>query len=109
MSFRTDGEQLLIAATESGLLIIHSSPATLSWVPRDVINDAYNVGGTLTVGTFESLDEAKKAARERYSVPIDSWRVSDVLPWDTGARIETENHAPDIDGHSFRRHGIHWK
>jgi hypothetical protein len=99
----------LTAATESGLLIIHSSPTTLSWVPRDIVNDAYNVGGTLTVGTFDSLDEAKDAARERYSVPMEDWRVGDVLPFDIGGKTRTEIHTPEIDGHHLVRHGVRWK
>jgi hypothetical protein len=109
MSLSADGPKFFTAKTKSGLLIIHSSPLTLSWVPRDVVDHAYNVGGTLTVGTFESVDDAKRAACEQYSVPVDTWRASDVFPLDSGARIKTENHTPEIDGHSFVRHGIRWK
>jgi hypothetical protein len=109
MSIHSDEGQYLTAATEAGLLIIHSSPAILSWVPRDVVNDAYNVGGIVMVGTFDSPDEAKHAAREQYSVAIEDWQVSDVLPFDTGGEAQTEIHTPEIDGHNFVRHGIRWK
>ena len=54
------GQRYLTTAIDSGLMIIHSSPVTLSWVPRDVVNHVYNVGGTLTVGTFGSLDKQCK-------------------------------------------------
>ena len=103
------GNQYLTAATEAGLLIIHSSPATLSWVPRDVVNDAYNVGGIVVVGAFESLDEAKRAAQEQYSVSIEDWQATDVLPFDIGGQTQTEIHTPEIDGHNIARHGIRWK
>ena len=104
-----DGGQYLTATTESGMLIIHSLPITLSWVPRDVLNNAYNVGGTVTVGTFEGLDEAKHAASEQYSVLPSSWEARDVLPFESGNRTKTQNHSPEIDGHNFIRHGIRWK
>jgi hypothetical protein len=109
MSSHGDGGQYLTAATEAGLLLIHSSPTILSWVPRDVVNDAYNVGGLVTVGTFNNLDEAKHAAKEKYSVPIENWQVNDVLPFDIGGQTQTEIHTPEIDGHNFVRHGIRWK
>jgi len=98
----------LTATTESGMLIIHSLPITLSWVPRDIINDALNAGGIVTVGTFETVDEAKSAAAQQYPVVSEQWQASDALPFDIG-ESETEIHTPDIDGHNFVRHGIRWK
>jgi hypothetical protein len=109
MSFEAERGQYMIARTEAGLLIIHSWPITLSWVPRDVVNKEYNVGGTVTVGTFGSLDEAIHAAAEQYPVPAEEWHVSDVLPFDTDAKTRTEIHTPEIDGHKLVRHGIRWK
>lgn len=76
MSFQMAGGPYLIAVTEAGLLIIHSSPITLSWAPRDVVNDVYNVGGTVTVGTFDSLDEAKQAARDQYPLTFEGWQAN---------------------------------
>jgi hypothetical protein len=107
MSSHLDGGRYLTATTEAGLLIIHSLPLTLSWVPRDVVNDAYNVGGTVAVGTFENVEEAKQVARERYSVSVEQWQVSDSLPFDSGDDMEI--HTPEIDGHNLVRHGIRWK
>jgi hypothetical protein len=107
MSTQTGQGRYLFAITESGLLIVHSLPITLSWVPRDIVNDAYNVGGTLTVGTFESVDDAKSAAVERYQITAADWQESDRLPFQPDT--PTENHTPEIDGHNFLRHGIHWK
>ena len=104
-----DRSQYLMATTEAGVLIIHSSPITLSWVPRDVVNDVYNAGGTITVGTFESLDAAKHVASEQYSVAAEDWQISDVLPFDIDPKTRTEIHTPDIDGHKFVRHDIRWK
>ena len=89
------------------MLIIHGSPITLSWVPRDVVNDAFNVGGIVMVGTFDSVEEAKNVAKERHSVR--DWQISDSLPFDIGGDTETEIHTPDIDGHKLVRHGIRWK
>lgn len=89
--------------------MIHSLPITLSWVPRDVVNDAYNVGGIVTVGTFDSLEEAKVAAREQYSIVAEDWQASDVLRFESMGGTQTENHTPEIDGHRFVRHGIRWK
>ncbi len=89
------------------MLIIHGSPITLSWVPRDVVNDAFNVGGIVIVGTFDSVEEAKNAAKEQHSVR--DWQISDSLPFDSGGDTETEIHTPDIDGHKLVRHGIRWK
>ena len=109
MSTDSGGNQYLISAKETGLLVIHSSPITLSWVPRDVVNDAYNVGGIVTVGTFDSVDEAKHAARDQYFALMEDWQVTDVLPFDVGGQTRTEIHTPDIDGHNFLRHGIRWK
>lgn len=91
------------------MLVIHSSPVTLSWIPRDIVNHVYNPGGTVAVGTFDSVDAAKHAANEQYSAAIDNWQVSDISPFDSSAGIGTENHTPDVDGHHIRRHGIHWK
>jgi hypothetical protein len=109
MSFQPGGDQYLTAAAEEGLLIIHSTPATLSWVPLDVVNHAYNVGGIVMVGTYDTPDDAKHAAKVQYSVAAEDWQVSDVLPFDLGRDTRTETHTPDIDGHKLRRHGIHWK
>jgi hypothetical protein len=109
MSFEAERSRYMIATTKAGLLIIHSSPITLSWVPRDVVNKEYNVGGTVTVGTFDSLNEAKHAAAEQYPVPCEEWHVSDVLPFDIDAKSRTEIHIPEIDGHKLVRHGIRWK
>ena len=100
--------ECLTAATVDGMLIIHSSPVTLSWIPRDVINNAYNFGGTVTVGTFDSTDDAKRAAKEQYSVQVGEWLVSDHLPFE-GNHDRSEIHTPEIDGHKLIRHGIHWK
>ena len=44
-------------------------------VPRDVINKVYNFGGIVTVGTFDSTDDAKRVAKEQHSVPFEEWRV----------------------------------
>jgi hypothetical protein len=97
-----------VATTADGLLFIHGLPPTLSWVPRDAENGAYNAGGIITVGTLGSVDEAKDAARERYGMALDGWRISDVSPLDSlGA--QTENHVPEIEGHKLMRHDIHWK
>ncbi len=108
MTPRNDPGQYLTANTEDGMLIIHSSPITLSWIPRDRINDAYNVGGTVTAGTFECVDDAKNAAFEVYSVPLGDWQVSNILPFDI-RHIRTEIHTPETDGHKILHHGIHWK
>ena len=94
--YKTGG--CLTAATVDGMLIIHSSPITLTWVPRDVVNSAYNFGGTVTVGTFESTGDAKHAAEKQYSVAAGEWRVSDVLPFEMN-HAHTEVHTPKVDGH----------
>ena len=109
MSFPNEDAQYLTATAESGMLVIHSVPTTLSWIPLDVVNRVYNVGGTVTVGTFESVDAAKQAAAERYAVCIGSWQITGVLPLDSSDLNKTENHTPEIDGHSLLRHGIRWK
>ena len=98
----------LTASTGEGMLIIHGSPVTLSWVPRDVVNESLNVGGIVTVGTFNSVEEAKKAAKEQHSMAVDDWQVSDNLPFGSGDTA-TEIHTPDVDGHKLLRHGIRWK
>ena len=99
----------LTVTTEDGMLIIHGSPLTLSWVPRDVVNDALNVGGIVTVGAFDSVDQAKNAARHQYSVRLEDWQASYSLSFGVGGRTETEIHTLDIDGHTLLRHGIRWK
>ena len=108
MTFEKKEKRYLTATTESGLLILHSLPVTLSWVPRDVVNDVYNVGGTVTVGTFASLEEAKQTVREQYSIRPEDWQSSDLLLFESGGK-QTEIHTPEIDGHHFVRHGIRWK
>src|SRR5690348_14540161 len=92
----------LTANTEDGMLIIHGSPITLSWVPRDVVNDSLNVGGIVTVGTFDSLEEAKKAAKEQHSVAVEDWQISNSPPFPSG-EAGMEIHTPDIDGHKLLR------
>ena len=99
----------LTASMQDGILIIHSSPVTLSWVPRDVVNDAYNVGGTFVVGTFENVNGAKAVARDRYSASLEDWQVSETLPFDTSPGTRIEVHTPDVEGHKILRHDIHWK
>jgi hypothetical protein len=101
-------DECLTAVTPEGMLIIHSSPVTLSWVPHDVINDAYNLGGIVTVGTFDSRDDAKRAAKEQYSVTSEEWQAGDVLASEVD-RTRIEIHSPEIDGHKIVRHSIHWK
>ena len=108
MKSHDHADECLTAVTADGMLIIHSYPPTLSWIPHDVINDAYNFGGIVTVGTFDSFEDAKHAAKERYPVSFDEWRVSDVLPFEM-SRTRTEIHTPDIVGHKVLRHGIRWK
>jgi hypothetical protein len=100
--------EYLIATTADGVAIIHGSPVTLSWVPRDIINNVYNFAGTVTVDSFDSTDDAKRVARERYSVPFEEWRSSDRLPFETN-HIGTEVHTPEVDGHKVIRHGARWK
>lgn len=109
MTVLANSPHFLTSTTDAGVLVIHSSPVTLSWIPRDILNDVYNLGGTVTVGTFDSVDAAKCFANEQYSVVIEGWQVSDVLPFDSSDETKTENHTPDVDGHTIRRHGIHWK
>jgi hypothetical protein len=109
MKGQTGGDQSFTALTEDGLLIIHGTPITLSWVPHDVVNHAYNVGGIITVGTFDTLDEAKRAAKEQYSLAVEDWQVSEVLPFEIGRDARTETHTPEIEGHKLIRHGIHWR
>ena len=104
MTSHSNTGECLTAVTADGMLMIHSSPITLSWLPRDVINDAYNYGGIVTVGTFDSVDDAKDAAKQRYSVSFEEWRVSDEI----NSR-RSEIHTPEIDGHKLLRHGIRWK
>src|SRR5437868_3208945 len=105
----TDGKPYLIATAESGTLVIRASPITVSWIPRDVVNESYNLAGTVMVGTFETLNEAKSTAEERYSIPPEAWDAVDRLPFDDAGITRTEVHAPEIDGHKIVRHGIHWK
>jgi hypothetical protein len=109
MSSQAHEGRYLTAITEPGIVIIHASSITLSWVPRDVVNDAYNLGGMVTVGTFDTVDEAKEAATEKYSIGPDSWEVCDSLPFDSDPQTGTEDHVPEIDGHHVIRHGIRWK
>jgi hypothetical protein len=109
MSFQRNSDQYVTATTDEGLLIIHGSPATLTWVPRDALNGAYNVGGIVVVGTFNSVDEARRAAGELYSTPIEGWQISNILPFDMADEARIENHTPEIDGHRLIRHDIHWK
>jgi hypothetical protein len=99
----------LTASKPDGILIIHGSPVTLSWVPRDVVNDAYNVGGTVIVGTFDNVNAAKSLARDRYSASSEDWQVSEVLPFDISSGTGIEVHTPDVEGHKIVRHDIHWK
>lgn len=108
MASHNNTGEYLTAITAEGILVIHGSPFTLSWVPHDVINDAYNLGGIVTVGTFDSTDDAKRVAKEQYSAPLEEWRISDRLPFDM-KRTRTEVHTPEIDGHKVIRHGIRWK
>ncbi|MDQ1468961.1 MAG: hypothetical protein QOJ99_441 [Bryobacterales bacterium] len=109
MNPQTSPGKYLTASTPEGMLIIHGSPVTLGWVPRDVVNDAYNVGGIVIVGTFDSVDAARAIGAERYSASPEAWQVTDVLPFDIGPGTRTEVHTPEIDGHKIVRHGIRWK
>ena len=102
MSHSNTGE-CLTAVTFDGILMIHGSPATLSWIPRDVVNDAFNFGGIVTVGTFDSIEDAQQAAQERYSVSAETWKADDL---DLG---RAEVHTPQIDGHKVVRHDTRWK
>src|SRR3954452_9521712 len=99
----------LTATTEDGMLIIHGSPPTLSWDPRDVVNDALNVGGIVTVGAFDSLDQAKNVAKDQYSVPLEDWQANDSLSFGSNGRTETQIPTPAIDAHKLLRHGIRWR
>ena len=108
MMSHDNDEKYLTATTAEGILILHSSPITLSWLPHDVINNAYNIGGIVTVGTFDSIDDAKRAANEQYSVGPGEWRGGDFAAFEID-EIRTEIHTPEVDGHKVIRHGIRWK
>jgi hypothetical protein len=73
-----------------------------------VLNDAYNFGGIVTVGTFDSIENAQQAGKERHSVPIEEWRVGDYLEFERNLG-RAEVHTPEIDGHKVIRHDIRWK
>jgi hypothetical protein len=108
MTSHNNTGECLIAVTADGMLMIHSSPITLSWVPRDVMNDAYNYGGIVTVGTFDSIDDAKHEAEHRYSAPFDEWRGGDAPPSQM-SRARSEIHTPEVEGHRVIHHGIRSK
>jgi hypothetical protein len=55
MTSHNNTGEYLIAVTADGMLIIHSSPPTLSWVPHDVVNNAYNFGG-IVIAEVHTLD-----------------------------------------------------
>jgi hypothetical protein len=97
-----------VGTTADGLLIIHGSPSNLSWVPFDAETGAYNAGGIVTVGTYDTADEAKQAAGEGYGMAMDGWQISDVSPLDSLSTL-MENHTTEIEGHKLKRHDIHWK
>ena len=100
--------EFLTATTPDGMLIIHNLPITLSWVPRDVVNNVYNFGGIVTIGTFDSTEDAKRVAKEQHSVPFEEWRVVDYVEFERNlSRVEV--HTPDIDGHKLVRHNTRWK
>jgi hypothetical protein len=98
----------LTAITPDGILILSSSPIILNWIPRDIVNDAYNFGGIVTVGTFDSIEDAKQAGKQRYSVSFEEWRVGDYLEFERNLS-RAEVHTPEIDGHKVLRHDIRWK
>ena len=108
MSDESNTGEFLTAATPDGMLIIHNLPTTLSWVPRDVVNNVYNFGGIVTIGTFDSPEDAKRVAKEQHSVPFEEWRVVDYVEFERNlSRVEV--HTPDIDGHKLVRHNTRWK
>ena len=108
MTFRNNSGECVTAVTSDGMLIIHSSPTTLSWIPRDIVNDAYNFGGIVTVGTFDSIEAAKQAGKEQHSVSFDEWRAGDCVEFERNLG-GGEVHTPEVDGHRVIRHGIRWK
>ena len=79
MSDQSSTGEFLTATTPDGMLIIHNLPITLSWVPRDVINNVYNFGGIVTVGTFDSTDDAKRVAEEQHSSTSAPFRSLDAI------------------------------
>lgn len=101
--------EFFTANIAGGLLIIHGLPATLSFVPRDTHNDAYNVGGTVTVGVFDGVDQAIQAAARQYPVSPEQWGWSAALPFEFEGSPRTEVHVPEVDGHKILRHGHPWK
>jgi hypothetical protein len=108
MTPQIDPKPYLIATAESGTLVIDSSLISVSWVPWDIVNKAYNIAGTVAVGTFETIDEAKRAAQERYTISPEDWKPADRLPFEDGG-VKTEIHTPEIDGHNILKHGTRWK
>ena len=101
--------EFFTAYIAGGLLIIHGLPATLSFVPRDTQNNAYNVGGTVTVGVFDDVDQAIQAAAQQYPVSPEQWGWSAALPFEFESGMRTEVHVPEVDGHKILRHGHPWK
>ncbi len=95
-------ERYLLSRSANGLLTIYSpgppaASVVLSFIPRDS-NGALNVGGLVSIGSFDGVDAAKAAAGERYSVSADSWTASD-QPF---GKEETEDHVPNVEGHHIR-------
>lgn len=104
-----DRTPYLIATVESGTLVIRLSGISANWVPKDVVSRTYNVAGALSVGEFDTLEEARRVAEERYSIPPEAWKAVGQLPFEDGGGAEVEIHTPEVDGHNILRHGIHWK
>jgi hypothetical protein len=58
-------------------------------------------------GTFDSIEHAKQAGKERHSVSFEEWRVGDYLDFQKNLG-RAEVHTPEIDGKVIR-HDIRWK
>jgi hypothetical protein len=73
-----------------------------SFIP--LADGAWNLAGTLTLGTFSSVQEAEAAAKQEYDVNPDTWEPA---PENIIGFERAQSTAPEVEGHHIRQHGIY--
>ena len=102
-AMQTAQEFVVRARVEGGLVSIAKTADQylLSFIPQ-MADGTWNLAGTITLGTFETLEAAADAAWSQYSATDGSWEPA---PENIVGNEPAQSSVPTVEGRHIRQHG----